>query len=146
GWRSGRVCRLGRPIGPFGTDNERPGRGAIRRGEPCLMTARPKRSDAVREVLPLSGRQVAHALGQERCPDEETTAQAALDGDPIRLRTPVGQGHRLAAQWTCDEPAVARLWLDTPGGLSALRCLHQADHALPDRDALALGAPTMAGD
>jgi hypothetical protein len=52
----------------------------------------------------------------------------------------------LAAQCTCDGPAVARLWLDSPGGLSALRFLHQADHALPDRDALALGAPTMAGD
>jgi hypothetical protein len=78
GWRSDRVCPLGRSIGPLGADHERAGHGAVRRGKPRFVTNAPKRSDAVGEVSPIPGGETTHARCQERCPDEEPVARAAL--------------------------------------------------------------------
>jgi hypothetical protein len=69
---------LGRSIGPLGADHERAGHGAVRRGKPRFVTTAPKRSDAVGEVSPIPGGETTHARRQERCPDEEPVARAAL--------------------------------------------------------------------
>jgi hypothetical protein len=50
-------------IGPLATDDQRAGRGAIRRGEPRFVATHAKRSDAVGNVL-----SIPSVLG-ERCPE-----------------------------------------------------------------------------
>jgi hypothetical protein len=42
------------------------------------VTTGSKRSDEVGEVLPILGGDAPHALSEERCPDEESVARAAL--------------------------------------------------------------------
>jgi hypothetical protein len=54
-------------------------------------------SDTVCDVVPIAMRQAARTRHQNR-QGEDPATEAVTDGDPLTLRTPIGQGRRLGAE------------------------------------------------